>query len=384
MPAGTLTQANLTSHTAEVDPTDCWIGLKSFVFSIGFPFDYHDEWFLGGEKPEVWQDEEAGVPNWCGAGGLNTFNIFAAAPGSPAWVDGADEDGTPNMFRDHATIRYIAPFQEYTPNYCNLRATKEGNLHGDDHGRRRVRRSLGHAGEAHGGAEEEEGEEDQFEAQRNACCAVTSDGCGWAGEGSCSTTTATPTAASGHGSEESEDHEDSSSSLEDDCATMEATYRNMSLFNESLYNFVRPAPAAVQTSAGVIALDLDGTTDCDDMDPVRELVREAKRRGFAVVIITARNSPRGVDCAAMGLPNGADSLYFNAGGNDVVNVKARQLEHAHIRAGLSEAERDRSVLVDNRQENVDAVDEVGFRGVVATCGSLSGELAHILGEDERR
>jgi hypothetical protein len=142
----------------------------------------------------------------------------------------------------------------------------------------------------------------------------------------------------------------------------------MSLFNE--YDFVRSAPA-VKPSTGVLALDIDGTTECRNMAPVRELVRRAKALGYAIVIITARSSPLGIDLDAMGLHGGAD-IYFNFEQRNISQIKAQQLEHAHRRAGLTDPHQ--SVLVDDIRQNIEAVVQSGFRGVLAPCGSLCDEL----------
>ena len=124
---------------------------------------------------------------------------------------------------------------------------------------------------------------------------------------------------------------------------------------------------------GIMALDIDGTTECANMTDVKRLTEKARALNYKPIIITARSAPYGIDLGSMGLSASTD-IYYNPTQLDIPATKARQLHYAHTKAGLSESELHKSILVDNDKRNIRAVHKAGFTGIHATCKSLKHVL----------
>lgn len=127
-----------------------------------------------------------------------------------------------------------------------------------------------------------------------------------------------------------------------------------------------------ESTSGLLALDLDGTTVCD-----AKTVRDAsdamcryRSYGVAVVVITARPAP-------LGLPplfeRCVQAVFYNSSGRDVPAVKARQLLRAR-EALAPRAPRGSCVLLDDRPENVLAAGSAGCRGILARCHEVDWGL----------
>jgi hypothetical protein len=125
---------------------------------------------------------------------------------------------------------------------------------------------------------------------------------------------------------------------------------------------------------GILALDIDGTTECpDNMTDVKRLTEKAYALNYKPIIITARSAPYGIDLDSMGLLASTD-IYYNPPQLDIPATKSRQLHYAHTKAGLIESELHKSILVDNDIRNIRAVRATGFTGIHATCKSLKPVL----------
>jgi len=124
---------------------------------------------------------------------------------------------------------------------------------------------------------------------------------------------------------------------------------------------------------GIMALDIDGTTECANMTDVKRLTEKARALNYKPIIITARSAPYGIDLGGMGLSASTD-IYYNRTQLDIPATKARQLHYEHKKAGLSESELHKSILVDNDIRNIRAVRAAGFTGILATCKSLKHVL----------
>ena len=164
--------------------------------------------------------------------------------------------------------------------------------------------------------------------------------------------------------------------LRDDYPKLQNIFRpNMFMFSE--HNLIKPNYRKLTSHSynGVAAIDLDGTTDCPNkIKEVADTIKFIKSKNFKVVIITARFDPLEINLDELGLSEGVD-IYYNTQQIDIPEVKAKQLEHAHLLAGLSLNEKKKSLLIDNEMRNINSVKNKGFSYLLATCGTFSN-LVH--------
>lgn len=128
---------------------------------------------------------------------------------------------------------------------------------------------------------------------------------------------------------------------------------------------------------GIVALDLDGTTDCKGiMKDISSAVKHLKKLNYKVIIITARLDPMEIDLNSMGLPEGCD-IYYNTNRYNPALTKALQLERAHLLEGFSETDKYRSFLIDNDRRNIDSVKNFGFSGILTHCNNFKKDIFNI-------
>ena len=123
-------------------------------------------------------------------------------------------------------------------------------------------------------------------------------------------------------------------------------------------------------TAGVAALDLDGTTDCPaSRHAVREMIRQLQEMRYFIVIITARTSPLHTPLDELGLHENVH-VYFNTSQTDVAATKAQQLQMAFDRLPSPHKSRHCTFLLDDLPENIDAVRAAGFAGYLTNCTTI--------------
>jgi hypothetical protein len=101
---------------------------------------------------------------------------------------------------------------------------------------------------------------------------------------------------------------------------------------------------------GIVALDLDGTTDCKGiMKDISSAVKHLKKLNYKVIIITARLDPMEIDL----------------------------IERAHLQEDFSETDKYKSFLIDNDKRNIDSVKNFGFSGVLSDCKNFKKDIFNI-------
>lgn len=144
-------------------------------------------------------------------------------------------------------------------------------------------------------------------------------------------------------------------------------------FDVPIFDYDTQGALRARQRAGVVAFDLDGTTACprrSEGSRAAAAYAEARRLGFAVVIITARPLPANLPQAMRGL---TDAVYYNSSGTDVARTKLRQLRHAR-RLFARAAPLRLCLLVDDNAQNVAVVRAAGASAELAVCGEVGPEL----------
>ena len=121
----------------------------------------------------------------------------------------------------------------------------------------------------------------------------------------------------------------------------------------------------------ILGLDIDGTTLCENMTAVANLVRDAQDK-FNIVVVTGRDNPIGIPLKAMGLTEGCP-IFYNSTKNHskIPDVKKIHLAQAHMATGINYSQRPLSILLDNEMRNIQAARDANFTGILTTCESLS-------------